>query len=248
MATARSGHATYYLDVALVGQNQAGNYSTLNIHIYAIADGGWSGFASGIGWSSYGNSGAFSFDGSSAEIANYNVNVGHDGNGYCNFTIPAHVNDTGTQTFGGPLDWSQSGSLPRIPKVPSAPRNLAVSVKGLSATVTFAGPADNGGSAVSSYTIQYSKDGGGWTGNASNVSGTYTYANLTPGTYTFRVYANNGVGSGPAAQTQPVKVFGGGKVRVGGVWKDGIARVRVGGVWKDGIVRVRVNGVWKDAQ
>lgn len=193
MATARSGHATYYLDVGLVAQNWDGNYSTLNIHIYAVTDSGWSGHASNIGWSSYANSGAFSFNGTRAEIANYNVTVGHDGNGYCNFTIGAHVNSTGTSSFGGPLDWSQSGSLPRIPKAPSAPSALRfTSVTTSSASLAWNPPGDDGGAGLNGYVVQSADNP-----NFSNVRETVfggtsgTIGGLTPGpTYYFRVRAD----------------------------------------------------------
>jgi hypothetical protein len=210
MSSARTGHATYYLDVGLVSQNQAGNYSTYNIHIYAIADGGWSGYANGIGWSSYGNSGTFSFDGTSAEIANYNVNLGHDANGYLNWGIGAHVNDTGTQTFGGPLDWAQYGSAPRIPKVPSVPGSINPVASGRTVTVNFTGSSDNGGSTITSYTVQYSLNGGAWTGN-KNGSTPQVYTGLAAGSYQFRVAANNSIGQSGFRTSSAVAVVAGGK-------------------------------------
>lgn len=248
MASVHTAHATYYLDLTLVGQNQGGNFSTINIHIYAVADSGWSGFASGIGWSSYANSGSFSFSGSSAEIANYNVNIGHDGNGYLNGTITAHTNATTTSTYGGPVDLSQPISVPRIPKAPGAP-GIAVgsfTSRNVPITVTYLG--NDGGSSITNIVTQYSKDGGAWSTGMNGGWGTRTYTSLLPGSYVFRAYAVNAVGNSPTAQTAAVKVRSGGKVRVGGAWKDGITRVRVGGVWRDAIVKVRVGGVWKDAQ
>jgi hypothetical protein len=211
MSSARSGHATYYLDVGLVSQNQAGNYSTYNIHIYAIADGGWSGFASGIGWSSYGNSGAFGFDGSSAEIANYNVNIGHDGNGYLNWGIGAHVDGTGTSTFGGPLDWAQYGSAPRIPKRASAPGSINPVAVGRTVTVNYTGSSDNGGSTITSYTVQYSLNNGAWVGNI-NGSSPAVYTGMAAGSYRFRVAANNGVGQSSFTTSGAVTVVAGGKI------------------------------------
>lgn len=218
MASARSGHATYYLDVSLVSQSQAGNTSVINIHLYAQADSGWSGFASGIGWSATGNSGTFSFNGSSIDIANYNITVGHDAAGNYSGTITAHTNATGTSTFAGPVDLAQGITLPRIPKVPSAPGIAVTGNSALAVTLNVTSPADNGGSAITSYVTQYSKDGGAWTGTVSGSLGSRTYSNLVPGSYVFRVYAVNGVGNGAVAQTGTVVVLAGGYVWNGTSW------------------------------
>ena len=124
MSSFHTAHATWYLDVSLVSQNVAGNYSTIRVRFYAIADSGWSGNASGIGFSvnTYGN-GSYSFSGASLTVFDGNYNVAHDANGYAGtFTASAHTNATGTSTYGGPVDLSQGIALPRIPKSPrSAP-------------------------------------------------------------------------------------------------------------------------------
>lgn len=245
MTTARSGHATYYLDVALVSQNQAGNYSTLNVHIYAVADSGWSGYASGIGWSCYGGSGTFSFNGTSIEIANYNVNVGHDANGYGSWSMTASVGATGTSTYGGPLSWSASGSLPRIPKAPGVPGIAIASVVTRTVTLSVSAPADNGGATITKYTVQYSTDGGTTWGH--DQIGNYTYSNLPPGTYKFRVWATNSVGNSGYATTGSVTLHSGGKVMEGATEHAGVIKVRVGGAWRDAVVKVREGGTWRDA-
>jgi hypothetical protein len=156
MASGRGPHCTYYLDLALVSQNQAGNYSTINVHYYAIADSGWSGFSNTpIAWStSVGPSGAVTFNGTSIQWCNFNVNIGHDANGYASGTVTAASNATGTSTYGGPASLAQGFTLPRIPKVPSAP-SLAVAVSGRTATLTVGAPADNGGSGITNYVTQY---------------------------------------------------------------------------------------------
>lgn len=213
MATARSGHATYYLDVGLVSQNIAGNYSTLNVHIYAVADSGWSGNASGIGWSCYGGSGAFSFSGGSAEIANYNVNVGHDGNGYCNYSFTANVNATGTSTYGGPISWTQAGSLPRIPKPPGVPAISAAAPVGRNVAVTVSVPGgyDEGGSSVQTLEVVASLDGGAYGSLTTGGWGARTYSNLAPGSWKFAARAKNAYGYSGYAYSAAVVVRAGGK-------------------------------------
>lgn len=71
--------------------------------------------------------------------------------------------------------------------------SLSRNVRSVTATASGAGGSDAG--APSSYTIQYN-DGSGWTGDATSPA---TFNNLTSGkTYSFRAWANNGVGSSTA--------------------------------------------------
>lgn len=248
MASVHVAHATYFLDVALVSQNQAGNYSTINIHIHAQTDSGWSGFANNIGWSATGNSGAFSFNGTTAEIANYNMNVGHDGAGNYSGTITSHTNATGTSSYGGPTDMAQGISLPRIPKPPGAPSISASEPVGRNVTINIGIPAgyDEGGSAVSNLVSQYSLNGGAWTGTTNGGWGARTYSSLPPGSYVFRAYAQNGVGNSSTVQTAAVIVRSGGKIRVAAAWISTIVKVRSSATWKDATLKIRSGGVWKD--
>lgn len=222
MATARSGHATWALDVGLVGQNQAGNYSVVQVHFYANADSGWtSGYASGIGFSAsnYGN-GTYSFGtGGHLEVVTYNVTVGHDANGYASYTASVHSNSTGTTSYGGPVDLSQGISLPRIPKAPSAPGSISVvSNQGLSVALNITGSADNGGSPITAYHVAYSYNGGGWTGDKTDWGTPYT--GLAPGNYVFSTYASNAYGNSPRTLTGTVTVVPGAKVWDGSAYKD----------------------------
>ncbi|WP_223693799.1 fibronectin type III domain-containing protein [Leifsonia poae] len=222
MASVHTAHATYNLDVSLVSQNRAGNYSTLSVHVYAVADAGWSGSASGIGFSAtgYGN-GTFGFSGTRAEVVTYTFNVGHDAAGnLTGYAVSAHTNDTGTSTYGGPVDISQAVIVPRIPKVPSVPAAITATAQpGLKVAVTITGSADNGGSAVTAYTVQYSADGGAtWTGNQNINSGSYTYAGLAPGNYIFRVWATNAIGNSGYRVSGTVTVLAGGYVWNGTSW------------------------------
>src|SRR5258708_599258 len=94
-----------------------------------------------------------------------------------------------------------------------APSGLAASAPGTPGQVTAAGaqcfalvswaaPASDGGSAITSYTIK-PQQGGLPTANANpeTVDGntTYAYVPAMVGTYTFEVYATNALGNGPAA-------------------------------------------------
>lgn len=220
MAIAHIAHATYQLDVALVSQSQGGNTSVLNVHIYAYADSGWSGNASGIGWSGTGGSGTSSFSGTSWEIANYNITVGHDSAGNYSGTITGHVNATGTATFGGPVDMAQPVSLPRIPKVPQAPSLTGSAQPGLKVNLAVGIPSgyDEGGSSVQYLWTEYSYNGGAFTGGMSGGWGARTYSNLLPGNYVFRARAHNAIGDGPNSATVAVTVLAGGYVWNGTAW------------------------------
>lgn len=159
----------------------------------------------------------------------------------------AHTYDSDGSEFTGYASGGMPGHL-TYAQVTTAPTGLTVTATGRNVAVNFSSPTDNGGDPVDTYTIQYSKDGGAWAGTVSNVSGSYTYTNLDPGTYAFRVYANNAAGSSAAASRTGVVVHSGGKVRVGGAWLPGVMKVRVGGAWVNPIVKVRAGGAWKDAQ
>lgn len=219
MSTVVSGHATYHLDVTLIKQN-SNNTSDIQIHLYAVADAGWSGSASGIGWSSIAASGTANFSGSTTEIANYAVTVGHNAAGYYSGTITAHVNATGTSTWGGPVDLAQSITLPRIPKLPGAPGISVIANSQRSVTVNIYVPAgyDDGGTTINSVTGRYSLAGAAWAGAQSGAWGTRTWSNLAPGTYRFSAFATNGVGAGPVTTTADVKVLSGAYVWNGTAW------------------------------
>jgi uncharacterized repeat protein (TIGR02543 family) len=74
--------------------------------------------------------------------------------------------------------------------VPSAPANVTALTSGSSMTVTFSAPADNGGSAITSYIVTSSPVGATCTVGANAT--TYTCTGLTPGTnYTYTVKAVN---------------------------------------------------------
>ncbi len=123
-------------------------------------------------------------------------------------------NDDGGNDYVGFYSGSNgtSGNHPRlivtyslVPTVPGAPTAVAAEGGNGQATVTFAAPADDGGSAITSYTITPHI---GEVAQAPTVAAgsPATVAGLTNGTtYTFTVAATNAVGTGLAsAPSNPV--------------------------------------------
>ena len=82
------------------------------------------------------------------------------------------------------------------PGVPGAPTIGTATGGNASASVTFTAPANNGGSAITSYTVTSSPGSLTGTGASSPI----TVSGLTNGTaYTFTVTATNATGTGPAS-------------------------------------------------
>lgn len=98
--------------------------------------------------------------------------------------------------------------IPQAISVPAAPTGVVASEGNSSASVAWTAPANNGGSAITSYTIS-AVSGGRATGLTATVSGTATGAvvsGLSNGVvYTFTVHATNSVGnSAESAQSNAV--------------------------------------------
>ena len=94
--------------------------------------------------------------------------------------------------------------------MPSAPTGLtaavapATGVKPNQVKLTWTGPSDNGGAAITDYVIESSVDGTTWATVEDGVSTatTFTVSGLTNGTeYSFRVAARNDAGPGPYTAT-----------------------------------------------
>jgi titin len=83
----------------------------------------------------------------------------------------------------------------------SAPLSLVATPGNTQVALAWAAPLDNGGSAITGYTIQVSSNSGAtWSTMANVVGTTYTATGLTNGTsYAFRVLAVNGGGAGSAS-------------------------------------------------
>ncbi len=92
----------------------------------------------------------------------------------------------------------------RYATVPDTPTNLATAPLDNAVRLTWTAPANNGGSPITDYVIQYSADGGiTWStySHIASTSTTVTIPFLTPTTYTFRVAAVNAIGTGAYSAT-----------------------------------------------
>jgi len=216
--TAGMGAGAYIqLSMQEVGTSQAGNYSLVNWQFYLVQTSGFgswnadsTGWSTNIGGQGFGGGYTYDFRGGNQVklIASGQVAIGHDGNGYGSVYGSGHTNYTGS-SIGGPADVGGSMGLSRIPKPPSAPGISISSVVGRTVSITVTAPADNGGAGITKYTVQYSRNGGPWTGD--QFGGSTVYTGLAPGSYVFRTFATNVAGDGASAQTAPVTVVAGGK-------------------------------------
>ena len=92
----------------------------------------------------------------------------------------------------------------RYATVPDAPTNLATAPLDNAVRLTWTAPANNGGSPITDYVIQYSADGGITWSTYSHIASTSTTVAipfLTPTTYTFRIAAINAIGTGAYSAT-----------------------------------------------
>lgn len=102
------------------------------------------------------------------------------------------------------LPWLAERGVGSNASVPGAPTGVrAVADSATTATITWTAPSDRGGSAITSYVVQESVDGGPWRG-LGDTGDAETYANvldLVPGSsYQFRVAAVNASGTGALSQ------------------------------------------------
>jgi len=137
-----------------------------------------------------------------------NVNVsGITGTGTIKINLNGSTNIADSVGNGPPASFNSGGThTVAVPVAPGAPTGATATAGNAQASITFAAPASNGGSAISTYTAVAS-GGGGQTGSCPGPAAcTITVPGLTNGiSYSFNVSATNSAGlTGPAATSNNV--------------------------------------------
>ena len=118
------------------------------------------------------------------------------------------------------LPWLAERGIGSNAAVPGAPTGVkAVATSETTATVSWNGPSDAGGSAITSYLVEESVDGGSWRslGETDDADTSVGVVDMTPGSsYQFRVSAINSAGTGSASQPSAPIVMGGDEVTTPG--------------------------------
>jgi trimeric autotransporter adhesin len=145
-----------------------------------------------------------------------NGNAGFSGDGGPPANAQVSVPQAIAITSGGDILVSDTGNrrfrLMTSADPPGAPTGVTAVGGNASATITFAAPASNGGSAITGYTVA-SNPAGGTDTNAGSLSLSHLVTGLTNGvTYTFTVTAHNiaGPGAASAASNSVVPQFANG--------------------------------------
>jgi large repetitive protein len=111
----------------------------------------------------------------------------------------------------GTGSYSATASATPTPSAPNAPTNLTGTAGSAQVALSWTAPANNGGSAITDYVVEYSTNGTVWVVFTDGVSTatTATVTGLTNGTaYTLRVAAVNAIGTGSYATTGPITPVG----------------------------------------
>jgi secreted trypsin-like serine protease len=106
--------------------------------------------------------------------------------------------------LGTYLPWLAERGIAPSASTPGAPTGVrAVATSSTEATVTWTAPSSTGGSAITRYLVQESRDGGAWRdlGETADAATSIGVESLTTGaTYQFRVAAINSAGTGAVSQ------------------------------------------------
>jgi len=144
------------------------------------------------------------------------------------YIVRAHAADTGYGDWAGPQYFTTLSTVPDQPSPPSPS-----SVQSVSAVISWSAPA-NGGSAITSYTLQYSTSPSfvGAVTVSGATSGMTVSGLLARTTYYFRVRATNANGPGAFSDGTQLTTLSGLVVNVSGTW------FPTSGLW------VNVSGNW----
>lgn len=186
--------------------------------------------------------------------------IGHDGEGF----RPGFASDAYIKAPHSYIGEGGSGQAwvdaPRIPKTPTAPRNLRVESKSpISAGIRYDGPADWRGSSPQGYTADWYEINGAnnplvWRdlnsqGYTDPQGGAVPGApQLKPGTtYHVYIYARSNVGNSPSASIA-LTTDAGGRVKVDGQWRNATPWVKQDGVWRRARPYVKDGGSFRTAR
>ena len=102
----------------------------------------------------------------------------------------------------GPSAWAELTQATDPAVAPGAPERLSASATQTSITLSWQAPAEDGGTDVTGYQVEWSSDGGDWTElEADTAELSYEHGGLSVGTeYRYRVAALNSAGAGPWAE------------------------------------------------
>lgn len=197
----------------------------------------WSGIVNGVGVG-----GGFGYPSGNPLVYVSSWNVTY------NQSVRFSIANSGTQGLGGPTDFWQSIPRSTVPPAPTQPQFSLIT--STTVRVTFSSNG-TGGSAITSWELRFGPDGGtilspqNW---SITSSGTSDITDLTPGSY-YAAWARgkNANGAGAWSSGNSFFTLPGGRLRSGGIWKNGVPYVKVAGVWKPAVPYVKVGGVWKPA-
>jgi hypothetical protein len=264
IGVAKSGPSTeFFMEADWVRQDWAGNYSVLGVWLRARNTGNSSSFLNNYGeqvtWWGGGELGRHAgqpfLPGGYANGATrwhdyWEHRFYHDGNGFLGGV------DFGMRLTYGNFNESHYGNIGapgRIPKPPTAPRNLQVAdVTPISAGVSYAGPADWRGSTPAGYIADWYEINGSSNPRIWSDLNSNGYTNpagpgieLKPGTtYHVYIYARSNVGNSPAAQIA-LTTDAGGRIKFGGQWRNASPWIKVNGVWRRSRPSLKQNGAFR---
>lgn len=162
-----------------------------------------------------------------------------------NQSVAFHIDNSGTQGFGGPTDFWVSVTRATVPPAPTALGLDLITHTTMRYKFSSNG---TGGSAIIEWQIGYGT-------SPTSVQftlkspGTSTVTGLSMGTtWYFWSRGRNAVGWGGWSSRSFARTIAGSRLKVAGVWKEAIPMVKVAGVWRQAIPYIRSAGVWKDGQ
>jgi len=147
----------------------------------------------------------------------------------------------------GVSEWSPIASF-RVPDVPAAPTGLVSSdVLPTSMKLSWTAPSDNGGAAITGYTLQR-WNGTSWVGVYTGTALTFTDTGLTPGTeYRYRVLATNSQGNSAPSAELVERTLSGAYYSDGTTWTPCEVFESDGTSWRPVVVLISDGSAWEPA-